>query len=296
MTLCSVYPGVDAPGVLAQGRFTLDDARRVGITRRQLQGGRFRRLGPRTYARAGLSETPELLLAAARLRLPPEAAFSGKTAAWLHGLDLPPCAPIEVTVPDKTGVSARAGVSLRRAALEPADLVCVDGMLATSVLRTLADLALRLPLVEAVVVADSALRSGLLAVTELDAYVCAHAGRKGVKRLRRVAELAEPAAESQMESRLRLVLVLGGLPRPEAQVPLYDAKGHFLGRPDLFYRAQRLAIEYDGGIHRDKLVEDNRRQNLLLSAGIGLLRFTRADVYGAPDSVVAQVHAWLDRA
>ena len=69
-----------------------------------------------------------------------------------------------------------------------------------------------------------------------------------------------------------------------------------MGRPDLFYPAQRLAIEYDGGIHRDKLVEDNRRQNLLLSAGIGLLRFTRADVYGAPDSVVGQVRAWLDRA
>jgi very-short-patch-repair endonuclease len=284
------------PTVLAEGPFTLDEARRAGITRRQLQASGFRRLGPRTYALAGLAETPALLLAAVLPRLPPGAAFSGRTAAWLHGLDLPPCDPIEVTVPDGSGVSARAGILVRRAALEACEVVVRKGMHVTSILRTLADLAFRLLLVEAVVLADEALHKQLVTLAEVDAYIAAHAARKGVKRLRRVAELAEAAAESQMESRLRLVLVLGGLPRPEAQVSLHDSQGRFLGRPDLFYRAQRLAIEFDGGIHRDQLVDDNRRQNRLLSAGIGLLRFTSADVYGAPDSVVAHVRAALERA
>jgi len=111
--------------------------------------------------------------------------------------------------------------------------------------------------------------------------------------LRRVVGFAEPAAESPMESRLRMVLLLGGLPRPEAQVPLHDMKGRFLGRPDLYYSSHRLALEYDGSTHRTSLVEDNRRQNRLLAAEIRLLRFTAGDVLHNPDSVTSQVRRYL---
>src|SRR5258708_9199425 len=56
-----------------------------------------------------------------------------------------------------------------------------------------------------------------------------------------------------------------------------DDQGHLLGRPDLLYRDRRLAIEDDGGNHRDRLVDDNRRQNGFVSAGYRLLRFTAPD-------------------
>jgi very-short-patch-repair endonuclease len=102
-------------------------------------------------------------------------------------------------------------------------------------------------------------------------------------------DLAEPKAESAMETRLRMLLVGAGLPRPEAQVPLHDERGSFLGRPDLLYRKHRLAIEYDGGTHRDRMVADDRRQNLLQGAGFRILRYTAADLHQAPDSVVRQV-------
>lgn len=92
-----------------------------------------------------------------------------------------------------------------------------------------------------------------------------------------------------METRLRMLLVLGGLPRPEVQASIRDDQGNFLGRPDLLYRDRRLAIEFDGGNHRDRLVEDNRRQNRIIGAGYRLLRFTATDVYRTPDSVVMQV-------
>jgi hypothetical protein len=96
-----------------------------------------------------------------------------------------------------------------------------------------------------------------------------------------------------MESRLRMVLVLGGLPRPETQTSLHDSKGRFLGRPDLYYPSHRLGLEYDGGTHRISLAEDNRRQNRLLAAGIQLLRFTAGDVLQNPDSVTTQVRGYL---
>jgi len=83
------------------------------------------------------------------------------------------------------------------------------------------------------------------------------------------------------------------MPRPLAQVPIHDRTGRFLGRPDLYYPDFRLAIEYDGGTHRSTLVEDNRRQNRLVDAGIRLLRFTAGDIYNSPGSVVALVRGRL---
>jgi hypothetical protein len=166
-------------------------------------------------------------------------------------------------------------------------------MRATSIHRTLGDLCGRLSLTEAVVVVDMALHAGVASLPDLNAWVATRARGAGVVSLRRVAGLAEPGAESPMETRLRMLLVLGGLPHPKAQVSLHDRQGRFLGRPDLYYPDHRLGLEYDGGVHRNSLVEDNRRQNRLLGEGIRLLRFTAGDVLHAPDSVVAQVRAML---
>ena len=95
-----------------------------------------------------------------------------------------------------------------------------------------------------------------------------------------------------MESRLRVILIEGGLPRPEAQVTLRDGL-RFLGRADLYYPQARLCIEYDGSTHRESLEADDLRQNRLVSAGYQLLRCTAPDVYSHPDRIVAEVRTLL---
>jgi very-short-patch-repair endonuclease len=87
-------------------------------------------------------------------------------------------------------------------------------------------------------------------------------------------------------------LLQARLPRPEVQTELGDA-ARFAGRVDLYYPGARLVLEFDGGNHRERLVEDDRRQNLLVNAGFRLLRFTAADIYQRPDVVVEQVRAAL---
>jgi very-short-patch-repair endonuclease len=241
----------------------------------------------------GLKESPHLLVSAVGRRLPADGAFSGRTAAWLHGLDMAPRDPIEVTIPDPIGTRRRAGVSVSRTALAFEEIVIRRGLPATSALRTVVDLAGRNPVTEGVVAADMFLHAGLVSMETLRAYVDEHPGVKGIARLRRVVDLAEPKSESAMETRLRMLLILARLPRPEVQVSIHDDHGGFLGRPDLLYRRQRLAIEYDGGSHRDRMVDDNRRQNGLVGAGLRLLRFTAADVYGTPDLVAMQVRHGL---
>lgn len=284
---------VAVPVELRSAPFKAADALRVGVTRAQLRSARYRRLGAGVYRWAGLRDSEIVMLAAVATRLPAGGAFSGRTAAWLHGLDLPPCEPIEVTIPDPIGSGRRAGVRVCRAALGIEDIVVRRGLPTTSALRTVVDLGGRDPLTEGVVAADLALHAELVTMADLREYVAGHARSKGIARLRRVVGLAEPKAESAMETRLRLLLMHSRLPRPEAQVSIHDDHGRFLGRPDLLYRRQRLAIEYDGGNHRDRLVEDNRRQNGLVGAGFRLLRFTAADVYGTPDSVAMQVRRAL---
>ena len=66
-----------------------------------------------------------------------------------------------------------------------------------------------------------------------------------------------------------------------------------MGKADLYYPGARLIVEYDGANHRDRLVEDNRRQDLLINAGFRLLRFTATDIHQRPEVVVAQVRAAL---
>jgi len=160
---------------------------------------------------------------------------------------------------------------IRQCRLQPDEVVLRKGFRATSIVRTLADLERSLPLIEAVVIADEALHKRLLRVDQL----------RG-----RVADLAEPVTERPMETRLRLMLVLAGLPRPQAQVTLGDASGLFLGRADLFYPDQRLVIEYDGASHRQSLAADNRRQNCLINAGFKILRFTASDLKGDVAGIV----------
>ena len=195
-------------------------------------------------------------------------------------------------MPAPARLSTRAGMLVRRQILRKDDVVTADGQLATSMARTIRDLCPRLSLTEAVVIVDAALHAGKLKMKDL--ALVANGSAPGVRALRLVANYVEPAAESPMETRLRMLLVLAGLPRPEAQIAIRDRLHRFVGRPDLYYREKKLGLEYDGGTHRDTLVEDNRRQNRLLDAGVRLLRFTAGDIFNRPESVIGLVRTALE--
>jgi very-short-patch-repair endonuclease len=233
------------------------------------------------------------LLSAWQHSLPAEAVFTGATAAWLFGLDLPPGDPIDIVVPPDSGIRSRVGLSVRRCELPRAEVVSIRGLRATTLPRTLAAICSQWPAVDALVAIDMGISAGLTDAAALVRYAQAEKGRHGAGRLRSLAQLAAPA-ESPMETRLRWLLIHARLPRPEVQTNLHDSKGRFIGRADLYYPAVRLILEYDGGNHRERLIEDDRRQNLLINAGFRLLRFTAADIHNRPDVVEAQVRVALN--
>jgi very-short-patch-repair endonuclease len=167
----------------------------------------------------------------------------------------------------------------------------------TTRLRTVCDLGSGRDLIESVVALDMALHAGLADVPSLALWVESHFGAKGVKRLRRAVSLADPRAESPMETRLRLELIRARLPAPLVQAELYDDAGMFLARVDLFYADVRLVIEFDGQNHKDRLSADLKRQNALVNAGYHILRFTAVDLAkrGAAGAAVQHARARLRR-
>src|SRR5205823_14996223 len=98
-------------------------------------------------------------------------------------------------------------------------------------------------------------------------------------------------AESAMETRLRWLFLRSGLARPQVQVELRDSGGAFVARADLYYPVARLIVEFDGANHKDRLISDDRRQNLIVNAGYRLLRYTSADLRDRPEVILAQVRA-----
>lgn len=278
-----MFPRKPVPVEVRRGPVSRAEALNAGVSLGQLRGPSWKRVGRGLYLWTGQSEGPWTTLAGLAQRLPSGCAFSGLTAASVHGLDLGIEAPIEVSVPPDVALRDSADWKVRHACLHQGDLVRRRGLPVTSLMRTLFDLARRLSLADAVAALDWSLHQRRVSLAMVCGYFEERGRWPGGRRAARALELADPRAESPMESRLRVLLVEGGLPRPDVQLWVGDR------RLDLAYRQARLGIEYDGDGHRERLADDNRRQNWLLAQGYVLLRFTAADVYQRPAAVVAQV-------
>ncbi|MEU6698531.1 DUF559 domain-containing protein [Pseudonocardia sp. NPDC046786] len=124
------------------------------------------------------------------------------------------------------------------------------------------------------------------AVLELAAR---HPGARGSARLPALVALASPLAESPMETRVRLALHDGGLPRPVLQHPV----GRY--RIDLAYPAVRLGIEYDGRHHLDpsRARADLGRQQFLTEQGWSIHRPDARDVLRRPELVAGGIRRLL---
>jgi len=286
---------VEVPDALKGSPFTLAQAAANGVSRRSLQGRAYRRLSHGFYLSADVDPGPSIWLAAAALRMPAGSAVSGLWAAWAWGVDLLPAdaQDVEITLPRGRTLRRGSGIRARRALLPPVDVVGVDGLAVTSESRTAFDLARRGPREDAVIALDAMVYARLLSRAGLRRYIDAHAGWRGVRAAVTHLDLAVDRAESPMETRLRLVLLDGGLPRPVVNESVCDRQGQFLARPDL--RIERVIIEFDGAVHRSaqRHRDDVRRQNLLIQAGYVVLRYTAADVYQRPAGIVAEVSAAL---
>lgn len=261
------------------------------VTPGRLRGPDFERLLPDTYAPAGSKPDLRLRSLAASHWAGPDAAVCGYSAAELLGASCGPWhAPAEVNVAGD-GPRSRPGVRVRRDMLHPGEITEVGGVRVTSRLRTAFDLARWLPFTEGVVAVD-ALARGEFAPDLLLHFAARYTGLRHVRRVADVLAYADPRSGSPPETRLRLILVRGGLPRPVPQHPVLDDGRRRAVWLDLAYPEHRLGVEYDGGEHfatPQRAREDAQRHTRLVAAGWRVLRYTSDEMRDEERRIVDDV-------
>lgn len=265
------------------------------LTVHQLRSSAWVRVRHDVYADARLEPDHGLACRATALWLPAGAAIAGPSAAYLSGVEHAAtfADDVHVITPPNRRVEPQCGVRVHRTPIRTSELVTVGGVARTDPVRTAWDVANWLDLIPAVTVIDGLLRLGLVDDGGLREACQAKSGQRGSRRAERAFDLADGRAESPPESRLRVRLVLAGLPRPVAQCPVRLPGGVY--HPDLAWPEFQVAIEYDGVWHAtpEQLHRDRRRLNRLVSAGWIVLHATSARVHRELPGLVRETRGAL---
>jgi hypothetical protein len=300
-------PRVDRPlpAALRRGPFTVGAASALGIDQ-----GALRRAGLRVPTRGVRSAAPAPATTDLRARcaelvpvLPADAVFCHVTALALLGVDLPfgvdPRTGLHVQVGPGTSWPRRANLIGHRRPVRDVPIFTLPGEVRVLLPeQAWIQLAGSVPPRELVVAADALLRrrAAVCRLDQLDGAVAAlPPGTRGIRLLHEALARTRAGTDSCMETRLRWVLVEAGLPCPVVNQLVRGPDGAVVAMPDLSYPEQRVAIEYDGDVHRtDRATwrRDIARRQELEAIGWRVVTCTADDVLHHPDRPVT----WVRRA
>jgi hypothetical protein len=274
----------------------------------QLAAGRLQRLRHGVFVATASwpAETAaqHLVLARAEQTANPKAVLSHHTAALVWGLptpgfrewyDDPPC----LTLPSGVDHRTRTGAVLRTASLRPGDITRdALGYHVTSLARTAIDLAVKLPLPQALVILDAAGRlhiQGLIRRPRHPDYANPRLVRsvresllsavlpRSMNRLMPTIGKVEPCRESPAESLTAGHIYLSGLPVPIFQAPIQSPMGTLY--PDCYWPTRRLVGECDGAVkYLDQagIIKEKQREQWFRDEGYPMVRWLGKEIFGRP--------------
>lgn len=327
---CPVHPDPTLPLV-----FTRDDAVAAGMSRHQIahrvRTGRWRALRrsvyilERRYAVLTAREQHTTAVVATLMARPDEVVASHLSAAVAYGWVLPldGAGPVTLTDGDLDAPTRhRADLTVQVASLPPADIrtrsTGVGGttweVRMTSRARTVADTLRHLPNPDGVALADSALRGARVSYAEVAAVLRRQSCWPYAENARRALPLVDPRRESWLESYSFVILHQLGLPMPEPQVSLFDARGRFVGRVDGWLDDEAVALESDGRAKyfldqqqlsadadlaaqelmdqaRRALMQEKERRDRIADLGAELARWGTREMVRSPREVLARIEA-----
>ncbi len=202
---------------------------------------------------------------------------------WIDG-----ALPAEIIRTDR---HSPPGIVVHSWRLAPEEICLSGSMSCTTPARTAFDIGRQYPTAKAIPILDALLNATGVRPDQVSRVAARYPGARGIGRLRSVVDLVDGGAESPQETRLRLVLVSGGLPRPETQIEFREL--HV--RVDLGWREWRVAVEYDGVQHwndRRQRAWDIERLALLEAEGWMVIRVS-AEMLSRPQIVVERVKGKL---
>jgi len=271
--------------------FTRAEAIKAGIDDHQLAGPAYQQLLWGVHLCATVPPTLPILALAALTVSPSTSVVTHHTAARLWGGVPPQSSDVHVTV-ERAHRPKVEGIRPHRVVRVPPS-VTWRGLPVTSPERTFLDLGRWCDLVDLVVLGDSLVKAG---ATTPDKLVAAATEWDGTHRrlVQRASSLVRDRVDSPMETRLRLLIVLAGLPEPVVNFEVVDDHGRARYRIDLSFPAQKLGIEFDGRHHierEDQWVGDLLRREDLEADDWKFVVVVSSQFYGDPATVLGRVEA-----
>lgn len=274
--------------------FTRTDAVRAGVPPSILRTSRFRRIFRGVYVSADVPESPFVRIEAALVLHPPSAFASHSTAAQLRGLPVPVDPQVHVTVPADRDRRSRPEIR-NHVATGTSRVNVLRGVRLSHPFQMFVELACMLSLVDLVVVGDALVKLLDCRPEELVEACRASTDRHAATALR-AARYVRAEVDSPMETRLRMLIVLAGLPEPEVNHKIRDEHGRVLRRFDLSYPALRLIVEYDGRQHierEESWESDLDRREEFDDERWRLLVVTAKGIYREPERTILRVRRAL---
>ena len=242
------------------------------VTRHQLRT-EYVKLHRDVYAPRGLELTARHQAIAGWLWSRREAVLVGNSAAALLGTKW-----ISAGEPAELGRSrftSVRGIVVRSGAIAPDELCTVNGIPCTTAPRTAYDVGRTMLPDNSIVRIDALLNATRHVVADVEMIAGRYPKARGIRHLRAALALADGGAESPPETRLRLLLVRSGLPRPITQIPVADDHGRIVRRIDMGWPEWMVGVEYDGAQHftgPDDYAADIERLEFLAHRGWLIVR------------------------
>lgn len=171
----------------------------------------------------------------------------------------------------------------------------VRGIPTTDPITTFIELAGSLPLVDLVVVGDALVRIHKISPKRLLA-ACRKSTDYYAAAATRAAAYVRKGVDSPMETRLRMLIVLAGLPEPTVDLQVCDEDGTLKRRYDLCYREIKLIVEYDGRQHAEDTKQwhrDLERREELDDGDYRILVVTSPGIYREPEQTLLRIRRQL---
>ena len=222
--------------------------------------------------------------------------FSHHSGAVLWGIPtIQRGQPIHALTTFRGGGRSRGGV--RRHLVEPGmlDVDTVDGLLVTSRVVTVLDLAAAVPLAEAIVPLDHVLKPDnarslpALTMAELLAAVAGRYSAAAERRVRAALEFADARSGSPGESYSRGLIHTAGFAAPTLQHEVRSSTG-FVAFADFYWRGSRTVGEFDGVAKYLKpeylngrtsgqaVVDEKLREDRIRATGLNVVRWVWSDL------------------
>ena len=245
---------------------------------------------------SGVEITERVRLQAALLIHPQNAFASHQSAARVRGLPVSSCDRSHVSVWRQEHRTRRLQIVPHVACAETR-VETVAGIRVSQPLDLFVELSSVLSLVDLVVAGDAMVERGLFSPEELRTF-CRSTRRRHSRKARRGAAYVREGVDSPMETRLRMLLVLAGLPEPRVNLKLLHGNGAVRYRLDLSFPEAKVVVEYDGRHHAEDTQQwkaDIERREALEALGWLLVVVTSEGLFLRPRSTITRVARALRR-